>query len=146
MYITGYRPGHQANEAPAWKAQQVSKNFVNRPWRRYMDVEIEAIRVAWWITLVKWTTDWWVNGRTGLGAKGEDILHPIKAKEKRDTVGLGIKLKSSKDGKAHVQKRPINLDASKSRKMHDEDKKKHKKLLKLFYRNDDVEKYLGQLR
>ncbi|KAF2804786.1 uncharacterized protein BDZ99DRAFT_143106 [Mytilinidion resinicola] len=86
------------------------------------------------------------DSRTGLGAKGDGILHPIKAKEKRDTVGLGMKLKSSKDGKPHVQKRPINLDASKIRKMHDEDKKKHKKLVKLFYGNDDVEKYLGQLR
>ncbi|KAF2804237.1 uncharacterized protein BDZ99DRAFT_398357, partial [Mytilinidion resinicola] len=68
------------------------------------------------------------DSQTRLGGKGEGILHPIKAKEKRDTVGLGMKLKSSKNGKAHVPKRPINLDANKIRKMHNEDTKKQKKL------------------
>jgi len=89
---------------------------------------------------------WDPDSRAGLGAKGEGILHPIKAKEKRDTVGLGMEFKSSENGKAPpVKKRPVTLDAGRIRKMHDEDKKRHKKLTKIFYGNDDVQKYLEQL-
>jgi hypothetical protein len=88
---------------------------------------------------------WDVDSRTGLGAKGEGILHPIKAKQKLDTVGLGMEFKSSKGGKAAVKDRPKNLDAGKIRKMYDVEKKRHKALTKMFYGDDKVEKYLGKL-
>ena len=91
-----------------------------------------------------------VDARTGLGASGQGMLFPLVPKEKRDKLGLGI------DKKEHTKRRAFGgasaadvkegkLDAGKVRKMAKVDKKKHEKLQKMFYGNDEVEKYLGQL-
>ncbi|OCK86432.1 hypothetical protein K432DRAFT_1381 [Lepidopterella palustris CBS 459.81] len=88
---------------------------------------------------------WDPDSRAGLGASGDGILYPIKAKEKRDTVGLGLKLKSSKTGDSVAKKKPEKLDAGGVRKSEAEAKKKHQKLQQMFYQNDDVLRYLGEL-
>lgn len=92
---------------------------------------------------------WDPDARTGLGAEGEGILHPVKAKEKRDTVGLG----HGKDDEDEARMKPKKkvkkreevkkLDAGQIRKMDDLQKKKDKRLREMFYANEDVEKYLG---
>lgn len=88
---------------------------------------------------------WDPDGRTGLGASGEGILYPIKANEKRDTVGLGVKTKPAKNAESLVKKKPDKFDAGRVRKMEDEGKKKREKLQQMFYQNDDVLRYLGEL-
>jgi hypothetical protein len=91
-----------------------------------------------------------VDARVGLGAAGQGMLFPIMPKEKRDNFGLGI------DKKEHVKRRALGgasrtdvkegkLDAGKVRKLAQVEKRRHDKLQKLFYGNDEVEKYLGQL-
>lgn len=92
---------------------------------------------------------WDPDARVGLGSSGEGILHPVKAKEKRDTVGLGhgkedeeearLKPRKKKERPKEVKK----LDAGQIRKLDTEQKKKDKKLREMFYMNEDVEKYLG---
>ncbi|TKA67448.1 hypothetical protein B0A49_07289 [Cryomyces minteri] len=83
---------------------------------------------------------WDPDARTGLGASGEGILHPIKPKEKRNTVGLGVK----NNGKGAIPKEKAKkMDAGQVRKAEQEDRRKREQLHKLFYQNDDVERYLG---
>lgn len=92
---------------------------------------------------------WDPDARVGLGSIGEGILHPVKAKEKRDTVGLGhgkedeeearLKPRKKKERPKEVKK----LDAGQIRKLDAEQKRKDKKLRDMFYMNEDVEKYLG---
>jgi len=83
----------------------------------------------------------------GLGATGEGILHPIKAKEKRDRIGLGVAADDeSRSGKrrTELKRQPVQkLDAGKIRKLDAEGRKRDKKMRDLFYRNEEVEKYLG---
>lgn len=91
---------------------------------------------------------WDPDKRVGLGASGEGILHPIKAKEKRDTVGLGVgredELQGRKRGKAKEQPKKVEkLDAGKIRKLEMEEKKRDQRLREMFYANEDVQKYLG---
>ena len=83
---------------------------------------------------------WDPDSRLGLGATGEGIRAPIKAKVKNDTVGLGVELREPKD---KPEKRTETLDAKKVRKKELEDRRKREKLQQIFYGNDDVEKYLG---
>ncbi|CAO2650480.1 Nn.00g017720.m01.CDS01 [Neocucurbitaria sp. VM-36] len=91
-----------------------------------------------------------VDARIGLGASGQGMLFPLVPKEKRDKFGLGI------DKKEHTKKRALGgasaadvkegkLDAGKVRKLATVEKKKHERLQRMFYGNDEVEKYLGQL-
>ncbi|KAH7385705.1 hypothetical protein BKA66DRAFT_416451 [Pyrenochaeta sp. MPI-SDFR-AT-0127] len=91
-----------------------------------------------------------VDARVGLGATGQGMLFPLVPKEKRDKLGLGI------DKKEHTKKRALGgatafevkegkLDAGKVRKLEKVEKRKHDKLQRMFYGNDEVEKYLGQL-
>lgn len=83
---------------------------------------------------------WNPDSRLGLGAAGEGIRAPIKAKVKNDTVGLGVKFEDIK----HVQqKKGESLNAKQAKRKDLEDRKKRERLQELFYRNDDVEKYLG---
>lgn len=83
---------------------------------------------------------WDPDSRQGLGATGEGIRVPIKAKAKNDTVGLGMKLKGNKKPPdAKVEK----MDAKQVRKKDMEDRRKRERLQEMFYRNDDVEKYIG---
>ncbi|KAF1941826.1 hypothetical protein EJ02DRAFT_454810 [Clathrospora elynae] len=91
-----------------------------------------------------------VDARKGLGSSGQGMLFPLVPKEKRDKLGLGI------DKKEHVKRKALGgasradvkegkLDAGKVRKLGQVEKKRHEKLQKMFYGNDEVEKYLGQL-
>lgn len=83
---------------------------------------------------------WDPDSRLGLGATGDGMRVPIKVKLKNNTLGLGIKENSV------MQKRPEKikrLDAKQARRKEKESKRKQQKLQELFYRNDDVEKYLG---
>lgn len=83
---------------------------------------------------------WDPDSRQGLGATGKGIRAPIKAKVKNDTVGLGAKTKgAAKPLDAKVKR----LDAKQVRKKDMEDRRKQERLQEMFYRNDDVEKYLG---
>jgi hypothetical protein len=92
---------------------------------------------------------WNPDERLGLGAQREGILHPIKAKEKRDTVGLGVNLNNDeptlkKKKKPAEKSKPVErLDAGKIRKLEQNNKEKHERLQTLFYSNDEVDKYLG---
>ncbi|CZT07091.1 related to G-patch domain protein [Rhynchosporium graminicola] len=84
---------------------------------------------------------WDPDARRGLGAEGQGIHFPIKAKPKDDKMGIGVVLPKEADRrkKEKVQK----LDAKKVRKIYEQDKKKAERLREMFYRNDDVERYLG---
>lgn len=83
---------------------------------------------------------WDPDSRLGLGAAGKGIRAPIKAKLKHDTVGLGVKL----DDVKHVQQKKVqSLNAKQARRKDLEDRRKREKLQEMFYRNDDVERYLG---
>jgi len=82
---------------------------------------------------------WDPDSRLGLGAAGEGILAPMKVKAKDDTVGLGIKLKGAKAPAKKVER----LDAKQTRKREMDDRKKRERLQEMFYRNDNVERYLG---
>ena len=76
-----------------------------------------------------------------MGASGQGIQFPIKTKPKDDKMGIGVVLPkvSERRKKEKVEK----LDAGKVRKMHEKDKRRAEKLREMFYRNDDVERYLG---
>lgn len=84
---------------------------------------------------------WDLDARVGLGASGQGIQYPIKTKPKDDKLGIGVVLPEEADRrkKEKVEK----LDAGKVRKLHEKDRKKAERLREMFYRNDDVERYLG---
>lgn len=92
---------------------------------------------------------WDPDARLGLGASNEGILHPVKAKEKRDTVGLGHGVQYEEE--ARIKPRKVipkpkeikKLDAGKVRALDVEQKRKDKRLRDMFYASDDVERYLG---
>lgn len=86
---------------------------------------------------------WDPDERKGLGASGEGRLYPIQAKEKRDTVGLGVKLKDLKAKGA--PKKVEKLNAKQVRKQYQADRKKRQSVQKMFTANDDVLKHLGSL-
>ena len=81
---------------------------------------------------------WDPDSRFGLGATGAGIRVPIKAKGKDDTVGLGIELKGAKAQEKKVER----LDAKQARMREKDDRKKRERLQDMFYRNDDVDRYL----
>lgn len=84
---------------------------------------------------------WDPDSRLGLGAVGQGIRIPIKAKQKNNTLGLGA------ERKLQTQRPPEKkqkLDAKQVRLKEQEARRKREKLQELFYRNDDVERYLGQ--
>ena len=83
---------------------------------------------------------WDPDSRQGLGATGDGIRAPIKAKVKNDTVGLGVKIKGNKKP---IDAKVERMDAKQVRKKDMEDRRKWERLQQMFYRNDDVEKYLG---
>jgi hypothetical protein len=84
---------------------------------------------------------WDPDARLGLGVSGQGIQFPIKTKPKDDKMGIGAVLPKEADRRKKEKKE--KLDAGKVRKLHEKDKKKAEKLRDLFYRNDDVERYLG---
>ncbi|KAL1646937.1 hypothetical protein SLS58_003073 [Diplodia intermedia] len=83
---------------------------------------------------------WDPDGRKGLGKGGEGILHPIKLKKKRDTVGLGCDV--PKNASKHKVEKPLN--AKETRQSEEALKKRHQRLQNLFYKSDDVLRYLGE--
>lgn len=84
---------------------------------------------------------WDPDNRQGLGAKGEGIRAPIKAKIKSDTVGLGIDIREGRT--VQKQKPPlIRLNAKQIRQQEAEGKKREARLREAFY-GKDLEKYLG---
>ncbi|KUJ07048.1 uncharacterized protein LY89DRAFT_712331 [Mollisia scopiformis] len=84
---------------------------------------------------------WDPDSRRGLGAEGQGIQFPIKSKPKDDKLGIGVVL--PKEGDRMKKVKPEKLDAGKVRKLQEKDKKKAERLREMFYRNDDVERYLG---
>jgi hypothetical protein len=94
---------------------------------------------------------WDVDARVGLGANGEGMLFPLVPKEKRDKLGLGVDKKAEErrkgliSGRAVPKPGEIRLDAGKIQKLAKVEKRKHHKLQRMFYGNDEVEKYLGEL-
>lgn len=85
---------------------------------------------------------WDPDSRRGLGARGEGIRQPLKGKIKNDTVGLGV-LETREAQKKRRERDPPPLNAKQVRKREADGKKKGERLREMFYRNDDVEKYLG---
>lgn len=83
---------------------------------------------------------WDPDSRKGLGKGGEGILHPIKLKEKNDTVGLGMTVPRNAAPKAKVEK----LNAKEVRKNEEQGKRRKEQLQRLFYSSDDVLRYLGE--
>jgi hypothetical protein len=84
---------------------------------------------------------WDPDARVGLGASGQGIQYPIKTKPKDDKLGIGVVL--PKEADRRKEEKIEKLDAGKVRKLHEKDKKKAERLREMFYRNDDVERYLG---
>lgn len=84
---------------------------------------------------------WDPDARLGLGASGQGIQFPIKTKPKDDKMGIGVIL--PKEADRRKKEKTEKLDAGKVRKMQEKDKKKAVKLREMFYRNDDVERYLS---
>lgn len=83
---------------------------------------------------------WDPDSRQGLGAKGEGIKAPIKAKVKNDTVGIGVKTKGIKN---YQDPKVERMNAKQVWKKDMEDRRKRERLQEMFYRNNDLEKYLG---
>ncbi|ESZ90667.1 hypothetical protein SBOR_8947 [Sclerotinia borealis F-4128] len=84
---------------------------------------------------------WDPDSRLGLGASGQGIQFPIKTKPKDDKLGIGVVL--PKEGEIRKKCKIQKLDAGKVRKLHENDRRKGEKLREMFYRNDDVERFLG---
>ena len=83
---------------------------------------------------------WDPDSRLGLGASGAGIRVPIKGKIKNDTAGLGIEQPNKNVSK---EEKVEKLDAKKVRMREEEGRKKTERLQELFYRSDNLEKYLG---
>jgi hypothetical protein len=85
---------------------------------------------------------WDPDARKGLGAEGQGIQFPIKTKPKDDKLGIGVVL--PKPGEIKKKEKPQKLDAGKIRKLQERDKRKGEKLREMFYRSEDVERYLAR--
>lgn len=83
---------------------------------------------------------WDPDGRLGLGTAGDGIRTPIKTKPKNDTKGLGTDAQAKPQVSATMMEK---LDAGKVREEERRRKVEAERLREMFYRNDDVEKYLG---
>lgn len=92
---------------------------------------------------------WDPDSRLGLGAPGrEGIREPIKPKVKHDTFGLGMQIDpeavaAAQKKKQQQQEQRQKLNAKQVRLREMEAKKKSDKLREMFYRSDDVQRYLG---
>ena len=86
---------------------------------------------------------WDPDSRLGLGAQSQGIQFPIKAKPKDDKMGLGLVFPREKG--AGIVKKDVKekLDAGKVRKLEERDRRKREKLQELFYRSEDLDRYLG---
>ncbi|KAI6878531.1 hypothetical protein KC360_g8528 [Hortaea werneckii] len=87
---------------------------------------------------------WDPDSRVGLGADGNTgRLYPIRAREKKDRVGLGgtVDIESAV---AKAKGKAEKLDAGKVRERDQEGRRKAEGLRNAFYRSEEVERYLGQ--
>jgi hypothetical protein len=85
-----------------------------------------------------------IDERKGLGATGEGRLYPIIPVERPKRHGIGIQLKKGFDDAAEKVKE-AKLDAGKVRKKVKEEKRKAERLRRMFYEDDEVTRYLGEL-
>ena len=86
------------------------------------------------------TYGWDPDSRQGLGATGEGIRLPVKAKMKNDSLGLGVKVKRNKKPPDPKVER---MDAKQVRKKDTDNKRKWERLHEMFYGNDDLGNYHG---
>lgn len=85
---------------------------------------------------------WDPDARTGLGAAGQGVQYPVKAKPKDDHLGVGVVV--PKDFRVKKdQERPKLLDAKKVRKMAADDRRRTDKLQQQIFGRVDLERYLG---
>ena len=73
---------------------------------------------------------------------------PLKGKVKNDTVGLGVRVKERGRGKkkSGEEERMVvvgRLDAKQTRRMEEGGRRNAERLREMFYRSEDVERYLG---
>lgn len=98
---------------------------------------------------------WDPDSRTGLGAKGEGIRYPIKAKEKDDKLGVGATVPKPKRGDPEVSRAVAQAKERKKKeqergkvgkgwlkKSREEERRKGDKLQQMFYESEEVSKYL----
>ena len=85
---------------------------------------------------------WDPDSRRGLGAAGQGIRVPLKTRGKNDTVGLGVRVPKG-EGRV-VKKMERKLGAKEVRRMEEEGKKRGERLREMFYRGEEVVKYLGE--
>jgi len=86
---------------------------------------------------------WDPDSRLGLGAQGQGIQFPIKAKPKDDKMGLGLVFPGEKAKGVLKKETKEKLDAGGVRKMEEKDRRKRERLQELFYRSEDLDRYLG---
>ncbi|KAL9948457.1 hypothetical protein D7B24_007189 [Verticillium nonalfalfae] len=86
---------------------------------------------------------WDPDARKGLGSEGQGIQYPLKTKPKDDKLGLGLAVPKDFKGRVEKKKKPVTLDAKKSRQKAEADRKKGEKLREMFYGSEDVQRYLG---
>lgn len=99
---------------------------------------------------------WDPDSRLGLGAQGEGIRFPIKAKEKDDKLGIGATILKAKRGDLEVSRAAKEARERKKKeddrgkkgkgwlkKMKKEESAKRNRLQEMFYASEDFDKYLG---
>lgn len=85
---------------------------------------------------------WDPDARTGLGASGQGVHHPVKARPKDDHLGIGVVV--PKDFRVKREKeKPKLLDAKKVRKMASDDRRRMDRLQQQIFGKVDLERYLG---
>lgn len=95
---------------------------------------------------------WDPDSRTGLGARAEGITAPIKAKQKRDTVGLRERVdedeqavsnkKKTAAAKRKAEEKVMKLNAKEVR-LRDKDAKMRAERLRQSFYGPELDKYLG---
>ncbi len=85
---------------------------------------------------------WDPDSRLGLGAQGQGIQFPIKTKPKDDKMGLGLVF-PGENAAGVVKEVREKLDAGKVRKLAEMDRRKRERLQEIFYRSEDLDRYLG---
>lgn len=91
---------------------------------------------------------WDPDSQRGLGPTGQGIQFPLKTRAKNDTVGLGVKLPADAEGGGRVGKNKkknteAKLNVKQIRKEEEEKRRKGERLGEMFYRAEDVQRYLG---
>ncbi|SPN98484.1 related to G-patch domain protein [Cephalotrichum gorgonifer] len=86
---------------------------------------------------------WDPDSRRGLGAEGQGVRDPIKAKQKDDTLGIGAVIPQEFIEKAREPK-PKKLTGKELKQRELEEKRKGERLRELFYQRDDVLRHLGR--